>query len=110
MVAPKKSIMGRGESAVSVGARTSSSRIKVSRKPVIKVQPEPNAKAKIKSNVKVKFSTTSKNQKSFNSKTTTALKNQSSGKSTKAMSKLIKNYNKKNPGLKLPTKIINSGM
>ena len=110
MVAPKKSIMGRGESAVSVGARTSSGRIKTSRKPVVKVQPKSNVKAEPKSNVKRVLARPVNKRKRFNSRTTVALKNQKSGKSAETMSKLIKNYNKKNPEYKLPTKIINSGM
>lgn len=52
MPAPKKKIMGRGESAVSVGARASSSGSKATRKTIVKVQPKPNTKAEPRSNVK----------------------------------------------------------
>lgn len=50
MVAPKKMIMGRGESAVSIGRARS-----IARKPVVKVKPKTKTKAaEPKSNVKVK--------------------------------------------------------
>jgi hypothetical protein len=49
MVAPKKMIMGRGESAVSIGRARS-----IARKPVVKVKPKTKTKvAEPKSNVKV---------------------------------------------------------
>jgi hypothetical protein len=111
MVAPKKQIMGRGESPVSVGARVSSGRAKTSRKPVVKVKPKPDAKAEVKSNVKKVIPKPAKQVKRANSQTDIAIKNQRSGKSAKWMSKSIKNYNKNNPMVKkLPTKIINSGI
>lgn len=48
MVAPKKMIMGRGESAVSIGRARS-----IARKPVVKVKPKTKTKvAEPKSNVK----------------------------------------------------------
>lgn len=49
MVAPKKIIMGRGESAVSIGRARS-----IARKPVVKVKPKTKTKVEEpKSNVKV---------------------------------------------------------
>lgn len=111
MVAPKKQIMGRGESPVSVGARVSSGRAKTSRKPVVKVQPKPDLKAEPKSNARKILQKPANKRKRFNSQATIAIKNQKSGKSAKAKSKLIKDYNKNNPMVKkLPIKIINSGI
>jgi CRISPR/Cas system CMR-associated protein Cmr1 (group 7 of RAMP superfamily) len=51
MPTPKKSIMGKGESPVSVGARAGS---RASKGKVIKIQPKANTKAEPKSNVKVR--------------------------------------------------------
>jgi hypothetical protein len=64
MPTPKKKIMGKGESAVSVGVRmirsgkaAGYSAMRGTSKAGAKLQPKPNTKAEPKSNVKVKDST-----------------------------------------------------
>lgn len=98
MVAPKKMIMGRGESAVSIGRARS-----IARKPVVKVKPKTKTKvAEPKSNVKKVNSTLSAEKKAVrNAGEDWWLKNVKSGKISRTGASLIDTKTGKKPTIKI---------
>lgn len=95
MVAPKKMIMGRGESAISIGRARS-----IARKPVVKVKPKTKTKvSEPKSNVKkLENSNDPKlRQKIINAQRTAAVNNARSGETARRMADLRKPSGTKRP-------------
>lgn len=92
MPAPKKKIMGKGESPVAVGARVSSGGARATRKTVVKVNPKPNAKTETMSNVRVfpggKSSKAS--SKMFNKLSARMVENAKSGRTARVKAEDIK--------------------
>lgn len=105
MPAPKKKIMGKGESPVSVGARAGS---RATKKAVVKLQPKPNTKAEPTSNVKKRRSVGSlENLQERNKQESAHLMAAKSGVKARAKADLVKNLNKnlkKKPTVKITGK------
>jgi len=97
MPIPKKKIMGRGESAVSVGPRVGS---RASKKPVVKLQPKPNTKVEPKSNVKkTRSGLSEKERRGMNRREEAYLNDVKSGFKARVESDIVK-YNNKTSGAK----------
>jgi hypothetical protein len=111
MPAPKKKIMGKGESAVSVGVRMiragkaeGYSAIRGTKKAGFKLKPKPNTKAEPTSNVKKRRSTTDEQERSLMNRTTDKYKQETkSGKNARVSAKNINDINKFGNVKKKPT-------